>query len=71
MVDVLNTGKWNPEQCLLEAGKACADMEVCAVVYIQKGEEHPRLTTSSMKPTDMNFLGLALQQYSLKYIRDD
>ncbi len=71
MIDVLNTGKWNPQQCLLEAQKDVDRMELCAVIYIRRGEAHPRLTTSSMQPTDMNFLGFALQQYSLKYMQDE
>ena len=47
MVEVLNTGKWNPQQCLLEATKAVEKMDLCAVIYIQKDEMHPRVTTST------------------------
>ncbi len=31
----------------------------------------PHLTCSSMSPSDMNFLGFALQEHSLSHMKDD
>ena len=70
MIDVLNTGKWTPQQCLLEAVSQEDTMEMCVVVYMVKGEDCPRLTCSSMCPSDMNFLGFALQSYSLRSMKE-
>ena len=60
-----------PRQSLLEATKAVDDMDQVAIVYILKGEAHPRLTTSAMMPVDINFLGVALQHYSMREIEGD
>lgn len=64
MVEVLPVGKWTPSQALLEAQSNQDEMEMVAVVYMQKGEDLPFLTCSSMKPVDMHFLGFALQQFA-------
>ena len=73
MVDVLNTGKWTPQMALLEAQNIQEDMEHVAVIWLNKGdvEGTPHLTCSTMRPVDMNFLGFALQQHSLKKMTDD
>ncbi len=70
MVDVLDTGTWTPQQALLQAQDGQEDMKCCAIVYVNTEEEFPRITCSSMKPTDLNFLGFALQQYSLEYLKE-
>ena len=70
MVDVLNTKSWSPDQAILQAQGIQEDMKCVAIAYMQKGEEFPRLTCSSMKPVDMYFLGGALQQYALETMRD-
>ena len=73
MVDVLNTGKWTPEMALLEAQNIQDDMDHVAVIWLNKGDLNgvPHLTCSTMRPVDMNFLGFALQQHSLKNMTDD
>jgi len=58
----------SPQQALLQAQEEVEEMEHVAIVYMRKGELTPRLTCSSMYPMDMNFLGVAVQQYSLKYL---
>ena len=70
MVDVLDTGTWSPSQAILQGQSCQNDMELVAICYINKGETFPRITCSSMKPTDLNFLGFALQQYSLEYLKE-
>lgn len=67
MVDVLPTGKWNPSQALYEALNEADEMEHVAIVYMRRGDIVPRLTCSSMLPVDMNFLGTALQHYSMSF----
>ncbi len=69
MIDVLNTGKWSPAQALLEAQNIQDEMSQCAIVFIEKDEDIPRLIYSSMKPVDMYFLGGAVQIHSLKFMR--
>ena len=59
-----------PEQALLTVGNV-EDIEQLAIVYMLKGEENPRLTCSDMMPVDMNFLGVALQHYSLRYLNTE
>jgi hypothetical protein len=68
MVEVLKTGKWNPQQAILEAQGAQSDMQYCAVVWVNEGEDQPRVCFSEMKPSDMNFLGFALQHYAIKHM---
>ena len=68
MVSVLPTDKQSPQQVLLNAENELDDIEQIAVVYIRKGEQSPRLTCSSMSPSDLNFLGAALQHYSMKFL---
>jgi hypothetical protein len=70
VVDVLHTGKWTPQQALLEAQTTQDDMDQVAVVFIRKDEDIPRLIYSDMKPVDMNFLGLAVQLHSLKFMKE-
>ena len=72
MVDVLNTGKWTPQQALLEAQGIQDDMDHVAIIYMRKGDLNgtPHLTCSSMSPSDMNFLGFALQEHSLSHMKD-
>lgn len=68
MIEVLPTEKLSPRQALLCVDKDVDDIEQVAVVYIRKGEYHPRMTCSTMTPSDMNFLAVALQHYSLKFL---
>lgn len=70
-IDVLPTSKQTPQQAILNAETELSDMEQVAVVYIRKGEHHPRLTCSSMTPADMNFMGVALQHYSMKFLLEE
>ena len=70
MVDVLNTGKWSPQQAILEAQNIHDEIEHCAIVFSRKGEDHPRLIYSDMKPVDLSFLGLAVQLHSMKFMKD-
>ncbi len=72
MVDVLNTGKWSPMQALIEAQKLESDMAHVAIIWMEKSDLSgtPHLTCSSMNPSDMNFLGFALQEHSLSHMRD-
>jgi len=69
-VTVFPSDKSSPQQVLLAVGEILDDIDHLAVVYMPKGAIHPRLTCSSMLPVDMNFLGLALQNYSMKYLKD-
>ena len=55
-----------PRQALLYAEEAVDEMAHVAIVYMMKDENHPRLTVSSCMPVDINFLGVALQHYSLE-----
>lgn len=70
MIDIFPSERASPRQALLQADLECEEMAHVAIVYMRKGELHPRLTCSSMQPTDMNFLGVALQHYSLRYLED-
>ncbi len=70
MVDVLDTGTWNPVQALLIAQKEEIGMRCVAIAYMNNDEDFPRLTCSSMKPTDMYFLGGALQHYALEAMKE-
>jgi len=70
MVDVLDTGAWSPTQALLKAMGDKDEMDIVAVAYIKKDEDFPRLTCSSMTPTQMNFLGFALQTHALDIIKE-
>jgi len=70
MVDVLNAGKWTPQQALLHAQSTQDDMHHCAIVFIRKDEDVPRLIYSDMQPVDMNFLGLAVQLHSMKFMKE-
>jgi len=70
MVDVLDTGEWSPTQALLKAMGDKENMEFVAIAYIRKDESFPRLTCSSMKPIEMNFLGFALQSYALDTMKE-
>jgi hypothetical protein len=70
VVDVLDTGTWSPSQALLRAQSDQDEMEHVAIVYVKKDENFPRITCSSIKPVEMNFLGFALQQYSLEHMKE-
>ena len=70
MIDVLKTVKWTPQMCLLEAQNVQDEMDHCAIVFIRKDEDIPRLIYSEMNPVDMNFLGLAVQIHSLKFLKE-
>jgi hypothetical protein len=70
MIDVFPSEKITPQQALLQAQDQEEDMECVAIVYLSKGEDCPKLTCSSMNPVDINFLGFALQNYSLRYLKE-
>jgi len=46
------------------------EMDHVAVIFIPKGKLHPILYCSTMLPTDMNFLGAALQNHSLSFMEE-
>lgn len=69
-VDVLDTAKWSPHQALLKALDYVDDMEFVAVTYMEKSGGVPHLVLSTMSPADMNFLGFALQNYSVSFMKD-
>ena len=60
-------------QAILEAQKIESEMEHVAIIWMKKDEitGTPHLTCSSMSPSDMNFLGFALQEHSLSHMKDD
>lgn len=64
MVDILPTGKWSPTQAVLQAKELMEDMDQCVILYMEKGEDMPRVIASSMTPCDMHFFGFALQTYA-------
>ena len=70
MIDVFPSDKITPQQALLQAQDQEEDMDCVAIVYLSKGEDCPKLTCSSMNPVDINFLGFALQNYSLRYLKE-
>ena len=70
MVDVFPSDKISPQQAFLQAEAEIGTMQHVAIVYMVKDELHPRLTCSTMMPVDMSFLGLSLQNYSLKYLKE-
>jgi len=70
MVDVLNTGKWTPQQALLRATQIEDEIDHCAIVYIRKDEQIPRLIYSDLRAVDLNFLGLAVQLHSIKHMKE-
>ena len=70
MIDVFPSDKITPQQALLQAEDDIEAMECVAIVYIKEGEDTPRLTCSSMNPVDINFLGFALQNYSLRFLKE-
>ena len=57
-----------PQQALLQATAEVDDIDQIAIIYMRKGEDSPRLTCSTMQPVDMNYLGFALQHYSVGYL---
>jgi len=69
-VDVFPSDKITPQQALLYAEEELGDMASVAIVWLTKDGIHPRLTVSTMKPVDLNFMGVALQQHSLRYLKD-
>ena len=69
-IKVFPSDKSTPQQTLLKATEVVGEMDHVAVIYIPKGKIHPFLYCSSMLPVDMNFLGAALQNYSLSYMED-
>ena len=70
MVDVFPSDKISPQQAFLQAEAEIGTMQHVAIVYMVKDELHPRLTCSTMMPVDMSFLGFALQNHSLRYLKD-
>ena len=66
MIDVFPSEFQTPRQTLHNAEIEVDDMEHMAIIYIRKGEHNPRLTCSSMLPTDLNFLAVAAQHYSMQ-----
>ena len=70
MIDVFPSDKITPQQALLQATEELDEMDCVAIVYLTKGGDCPRLTCSSMNPVDVNFLGFALQNYSLRYLKE-
>jgi len=72
MIEVFPSNNITPQQALLQLGEDVdvGNIDQVAIVYIRKGENAPRLTCSSMSPSDMNFLGFALQHYSLQYLNE-
>ena len=69
MVDVLYTGKLNPEQALLTVQNE-TDVEAIAIVYSVKGEGHCRLTCSTMPPSEAYFMGGSLQHFALNQMKE-
>ncbi len=69
-VEIFPSDKLSPQQAFLQADDELDEMEHVAIIYMRKGEDVPRLTCSSMQPVDMNFLGAALQHYSMRYMRE-
>ena len=70
MIEVFPSKKSSPQQVLIQASKVVETMDHIAIIYMEKGQIHPRLTCSSMLPVDMNFLGSALVNYSHKFLKD-
>jgi len=70
VIDVFASDKITPQQAFLQAEEEMDDMECVAIVYLTKDGDSPRLTCSSMNPVDINFLGFALQNYSLRYLKE-
>ena len=70
MIDVFPSDILSPQQALLQAEVELGNMEYVAIVYMLKGEEVPRLTCSSQSPMELNFLGTAIQHYSLGHLHD-
>ena len=69
-IELFPSKKSTPQQTLLKATEELEDMECVAVIFLKKNALHPYLYCSTMKPVDMNFLGAALQNYSLEYMKD-
>ena len=69
-VELFPSDKITPHQAIIQLNDdiEVGEIDQIAIVYIRKGEYNPRLTCSSMTPSDMNFLGFALQNHSLKYL---
>jgi hypothetical protein len=55
---------------MLQVESDIDEMESVIIVYMKKGELHPRMTCSSMLPVDMNFMGFAITQHSLRYLKE-
>ena len=65
-IDVLDTGTWTPQQAILQVTNDIPNITKCVVLYMQKGEEVPRVTASSMDAVDLHFFGFALQTFALR-----
>ncbi|GAG06794.1 unnamed protein product [marine sediment metagenome] len=70
MVDIFPSETMSPQQALLQVEDEIDDMDHVAIVWMRKGELHPRFTCSTMMPVDLNFLGLSLQNHSLRYLKE-
>jgi hypothetical protein len=69
-IEVFPSDHIDPRQALLQADEELDEMESVAIVYFRRGEDVPRLTCSSMPPMELNFLGTALQHYSMRFMRE-
>ena len=55
---------------ILEAQGVQDGMDDCLVIWINKDEEVPRITDSSISPMLMNFFATALYEHSVKKMRE-
>lgn len=69
-VTVLPTDRRSPQQTILKAREHIDEMDHVVVIYIPKGKFHPIMYCSDMLPTDMCFLGTALQNHSLQHMEE-
>ena len=60
--------KQAPDQALRTALDVADDMEMVAIVYIDKGQNQPKLTCSAMTPMDLHFMAYALQHYAVAHL---
>jgi len=69
-VKALPTAQTDPRQALLQAMEHVDEIGCVAIVYMPKDGDLPKVTSSSMSPIDMNFLGAALQQMAFRFIEE-
>jgi hypothetical protein len=69
---VFPSDKVTPQQALLQVQEEIEDVESICLVYMKKGDDEtaPYLTCSSQTPMVLNYMGVAVQHFSMRGLSD-